>query len=133
MLWNGQSEKKPAEFCWKCGSRVRGEQHICMNCGAVRVAEERMPQLAIPANGWYEEPGAFEVPKRYKSSASRPIQDELEPPREQPQQEDAATATPAPFGELARQPTASESRRAALARWMRDMLRSDPEQPQGQA
>lgn len=128
MMKGEQTVKKPADFCWKCGSRVRGEQHICMNCGAVRVAEERMPLLAIPENGWYEIEGAFDVPKRYKSTASRPLQEEIEPTSEQPQ-----GGTAGPFSELARQPTASETRRAALARWMRELLGGESEQPQGQA
>lgn len=132
MMRNERALHKLAEFCWQCGSRVRGEGSICTNCGAVRVPEERMPSLAIPANGWYAPPEPFDVPKRYRNTASRPLEEDQGTSSGSGAPADA-DANAAAFPELSRQPTASETRRAALARWMRGLFGEESEQPQGHA
>lgn len=73
MVWGKQVVQKLTESCWQCGRRFKSEQTICMSCGAVRVAEELAPKLAIPTNGWYEPPEPFHIPTRFGHPASRPM------------------------------------------------------------
>ena len=56
------------DTCWNCGSVLRLDQSVCVNCGASRVAGARQVHLATPSNGWYVTEDEHDLPRRYRPS-----------------------------------------------------------------
>lgn len=69
-FWRRESDQM-AKRCWQCGAKLPSTGNLCGRCGATRVKEERVSQLAIPANGWYAPPDLNIVPRRYSSHQTR--------------------------------------------------------------
>jgi hypothetical protein len=69
-FWRREADQM-AKRCWQCDAKLPSTGSLCARCGATRVQEERVPNLAIPANGWYAPPDVTDVPKRYASRQTR--------------------------------------------------------------
>jgi hypothetical protein len=69
-FWRREADQM-AKRCWQCDAKLPNTGTLCGRCGATRVHEERVPNLAIPANGWYAPPDVTDVPKRYASRQTR--------------------------------------------------------------